>query len=182
MIKNEPIQSQIATFAGGCFWCTQHEFDSVPGIISTTVGYTGGSTKNPSYKEVCSGTTGHVESIQIAFDPAKITYRQLLDVYWRSIDPTTQKGQFCDIGEQYRPIIFYHNEWQHQEALESKRALIDSGVVDQVLVNILPASSFFPAEEYHQKYYQKSSTRYELYYFGSGRDRRLKEIWREQTL
>lgn len=177
MPQKETTPSELATFAGGCFWCTQHEFDRVPGIISTSVGYTGGSTKNPSYKEVCSGSTGHVEAIQIAFDPKKITYRQLLEVYWRSIDPTTQKGQFCDIGSQYRPIIFYHNEQQHEEATDSKRTLIESKIVNEVLVEILPASSFFPAEDYHQKYYQKSLTRYELYHAGSGRNRRLKELW-----
>ncbi len=177
MSEKDVIQSEVATFAGGCFWCTQHEFDRVRGIISTIAGYTGGAMKHPSYKEVCSGATGHVEALQIEFDPSKITFRQLLDIYWRSIDPTTQKGQFCDIGSQYRPIIFYHNERQHQEALASKRALIESNVVAHVLVDILPASPFFPAEDYHQKYYQKSPTRYELYHAGSGRDRRLKEIW-----
>lgn len=167
----------IATFAGGCFWCTQHDFDAMPGVLSTTVGYTGGTIENPSYKQVCTGRTGHVEAIRIEYDPQTVTFQQLLDVYWHSIDPTRNDGQFCDIGSQYRPIIFYHNEIQHQQAIASKQKLKESKTLEHVVVDILPASPFYPAEEYHQKYYDKASLRYKLYHAGSGRTKRLTELW-----
>lgn len=167
----------IATFAGGCFWCTQHEFDHVPGVVTTTAGYCGGRTEKPTYATVCTGTTGFAEAVQVVFDPSIISYEQLLSIYWHTIDPTTSSGQFCDRGSQYRPIIFYHDEHQHQAAIASKQALIKKGVVRENVVDILPASPFFPAERYHQKYYQQSPLRYAQYYAGSGRERRLKEIW-----
>ena len=176
-VKKETVHVETATFAGGCFWCIQDTFDSFPGVLSTTVGYTGGTEANPTYKDVCSGRTGHVEAIQVVYDTQKITYQQLLDAYWRSIDPTRGDGQFCDKGTQYRPIIFYHNENQRQEALASKIKLLETKAVPRVMVDILPAQTFYPAEEYHQKYYDKSYTRYESYYSGSGRSRRLKELW-----
>ena len=175
--KKEALPVEIATFAGGCFWCTQDVFDSFPGVLSTTVGYTGGTMVNPSYKDVCSGKTGHVEAIQVVYDPQKINYQRLLEAYWHSIDPTRSDGQFCDRGTQYRPIIFYHNENQRQEALASKMKFLETKAVTRVMVDILPATTFYPAEEYHQKYYDKSYTRYESYYSGSGRSGRLKEIW-----
>jgi peptide-methionine (S)-S-oxide reductase len=171
------MMQEQATFAGGCFWCTQHDFDLVPGLISTTVGYTGGTTQNPTYGQVCTGKTGHVEAIRIVFNPHKISYRQLLDIYWHTIDPTRGDGQFCDIGSQYRPMIFYHNEEQHQEALASKNWLLESRTVPKVAVDILPAMPFFPAEEYHQKYYQQSPVRYKMFHYGSGRAKRLRELW-----
>lgn len=180
MTEGKSTTSQTATFAGGCFWCSQHAFDTTSGVISTTVGYTGGSTKNPTYQEVCSGATGHVEAVQVVFDPKKISYRQLLDVYWHSIDPTQNDGQFCDIGTQYRPIIFYHDEQQGQEAERSKQELIHSKAISNIRVAILPASPFYSAESYHQKYYDKSPIRYEIYRRGSGRPRRLQELWGEK--
>jgi peptide-methionine (S)-S-oxide reductase len=178
--KKESIRVETATFAGGCFWCLQDAFDSFPGVLSTTVGYTGGSTANPTYKDVCGGKTGHVEAIEVVYDPQKITFQQLLEVYWHSIDPSRGDGQFCDIGPQYRPIIFYHNETQRQEAIESKVKLLEAGALPRVMVDIAPAPPFYFAEDYHQKYYDKSYSRYELYYSRSGRSKRLKEIWGEK--
>jgi methionine-S-sulfoxide reductase len=170
---------KTATFAGGCFWCVQHAFDMVPGVLSTTVGYTGGPPEQPTYQEVCSGTTGHVEAVQVTYDPKKVSYHQLLDVYWHSIDPTRNDGQFCDIGSQYQPIIFYGDEQQRHEAESSKNALKTSKTIAEVMVAILPASTFYAAEEYHQKYYDTSAARYQRYHFGSGRIQRPKELWED---
>lgn len=167
------FSDETATFASGCFWCTQSDFDHVNGVISTTAGYTGGSKVNPTYEEVSAGGTGHVEAVQVVFDPQKVSYKQLLDVYWHSVDPTRNDGQFCDNGTQYRPIIFYHTEQQRRLAQESKQKI----KVEPVLVEILPASTFYPAEEYHQKYYQKNPLRYKFYRFNCGRDKRLKQLW-----
>ena len=170
----------IAIFAGGCFWCMQHPFDKLKGVISTTVGYTGGGTENPTYEDVCSGETGHTEAVEIQFDPAQITYSELLDVFWKNIDPTTPNRQFADIGSQYRTVIFYHNEEQKQVAELSKDEMGKSGVHDRPIVTeIIPASVFCTAEEYHQKYYKKSADRYERYSSGSGRERYLKRTWGE---
>ncbi len=177
MNPKEPKRREVATFAGGCFWCIQHEFDLLPGVLATTVGYTGGLADNPTYADVCSGTTGHVEALQIVFDPSRISYQRLLEIYWRTIDPTTREGQFCDLGSQYRPIIFYHSEQQRQEAVNSKRALLEDKAVSQILVDVVPACPFFPAETYHQQYYKKSQKEYERYHAHSGRKQRLKEIW-----
>jgi len=170
-------QTEHAAFAGGCFWCVQHAFDDIDGVLSTQVGYTGGTVKSPTYEQVCSGTTGHFEAIQITFDPSKISYKKLLDIYWHNIDPTKTDGQFCDIGSQYRPAIFYHDESQKKIAEESKKELLKT---KNIVVEILPAQPFYPAEDYHQKYYQKSPFRYELYDLGSGRKNRLKELWGNQ--
>lgn len=153
---------ELATFAGGCFWCTQHDFDELKGVVSTTAGYTGGTKVNPSYEEVCSGKTGHVEALQLSYDPEKISYEKLLDVYWHSIDPTRTDGQFCDIGSQYRPVIFYHNEKQKQLAEKTKKERSSQ-------VDIRPASTFYPAEEYHQKFYKKKPAHYQAYHRASGR-------------
>lgn len=169
---------ESAVFAGGCFWCMQHPFDKLNGVVSTTVGYTGGHIENPTYKDVCSGETGHTEAIEIQFNPAKITYSELLDVFWKNIDPTTPNRQFADIGSQYRTVIFYHNEEQKQIAESSKDEMGRSGTHDKPIVTeIIPASVFCAAEEYHQKYYKKSPDRYERYNSGSGRERYLKKIW-----
>jgi len=169
---------QQATFAGGCFWCMQHPFDALDGVVSTTVGYTGGHLPNPSYEEVSAGGTGHAEAIRIEFDPSRITYEMLLDMFWRQIDPTDAGGQFVDRGSQYRSAIFYHDEIQKQKATASKAALERSGRYDKPLVTeIVPASTFYPAEEYHQKYYEKNPVRYKIYRYGSGRDRYLQKIW-----
>ncbi len=167
-----------ATFAGGCFWCMQPPFDKLPGVISTTVGYAGGKKNNPTYEEVCSGATGHTESIEVTFDPSQVSYNGILDVFWHNIDPTTLNKQFADTGTQYRTAIFYHNEEQKKLAEASKEKLDKSGVFGQPIVTeITPVSRFYPAEEYHQKYYEKNPVRYKFYRFGSGRDAYLKKVW-----
>jgi peptide-methionine (S)-S-oxide reductase len=167
-----------ATFAGGCFWCMEHPFDALPGVLSVTAGYTGGQKKNPTYQEVSAGGTGHAESVQIVYDPSKVTYGKLLDVYWHNIDPTTKDRQFCDGGHQYRSAIFYQTEEQHKEALQSKAELEKTKPFKEpVVTEIVPAGEFYPAEEYHQHYYKKNPIRYHYYRNGCGRDQRLKELW-----
>jgi peptide methionine sulfoxide reductase msrA/msrB len=174
-------RTEKATFAGGCFWCLQPVFVNMPGVISAAVGYTGGTVKNPSYEEVSSGATGHVEAIQIVFDPDKITYQKLLDAFWHEINPTDAAGQFVDRGSQYQPMIFYHSEEQKQIAEKSKIDLQKSGVFkDSIVVKIVKASEFYPAEEYHQLYYKKSPIRYNLYKMNSGREQYLKKTWNGQ--
>ena len=170
---------ETATFAGGCFWCMQPEYDGLEGVISTTVGYTGGHTKNPTYEEVSAGGTGHAESIQIVYDPSKITYAKLLEIFWHNIDPTVKDAQFCDHGHQYRSAIFYHNEEQKKLAEQSKEELTKSKRFKSVETEIVPASTFYPAEEYHQEYYKKNPIRYKFYRYTCGRDQRLKELWGE---
>lgn len=171
------VGDETAIFAGGCFWCVQHDFDQVPGVISTTAGYTGGDVVNPTYKQVSDGGTGHVEAVQVVFDPNQVTYNQLLDNYWKNVDPTRNDGQFCDKGPEYRPVIFYMNERQKEEAEASKQALMRSNKVKPILVEILPAKTFYPAEDYHQEYYQKNPLRYKFYRANCGRDKRLKQLW-----
>lgn len=167
-----------ATFAGGCFWCMESPFDKMRGVVSTTVGYTGGRTENPTYEEVSSGATGHAEAIEILFDPAQVSYAELLDVFWRLIDPTVRNRQFADLGSQYRTAIFYHTEEQKRVAEESRARLAKSGKFTAPLVTeIVPASTFYPAEEYHQDYYRKNPLRYKLYFSGSGREAFLKRLW-----
>jgi peptide-methionine (S)-S-oxide reductase len=167
----------VATFAGGCFWCMEPPFDKLNGVLSTTSGYTGGQVKNPTYEEVSYGGTGHAEAVQVLYDPGKITYPQLLDVFWHNIDPTVKDRQFCDGGHQYRTAIFYHTEEQKRLAEASKKALIDTGRFKLVVTEIAPASAFYPAEEYHQDYYKKNPLRYKLYRYNCGRDQRLEELW-----
>lgn len=170
--------TQTATFAGGCFWCLEPPFDKLEGVVSTTSGYIGGHAENPTYEEVSSGTTGHAEAVEVVYDPAKVTYARLLDVFWRNIDPLTPNRQFCDRGSQYRAAIFYHDADQKLLASGSKTHLEESGVFEAPIVTeIVPATAFYPAEEYHQDYYQKNPLRYRVYRFGCGRDRRLKEVW-----
>lgn len=177
--KNQAGNGQYgkATFAGGCFWCMEPPFDKLTGVISTTVGYTGGHKENPTYEEVSSGTTGHAEAIQIVFDPEKTSYDALLDVFWRNIDPTVKDQQFCDHGNQYRTAIFYHDEEQKRLAEQSKKALIESGWIKEIFTEITEASTFYVAEDYHRDYYQKNPIRYKFYRYGCGRDKRLKELW-----
>lgn len=170
-------QTETAIFAGGCFWCIEADFDKVPGVIQTISGYTGGEQKNPTYEEVSSGQTNHYESVKIVFDPHKISYQQLLDVFWHSIDPTDAKGQFCDKGKQYRAVIFYLNDSQKKLAIESKEALIQSQKFNSIVTNILPATTFYPAENYHQNYYKKNPIRYKFYRYTCGRDQKLKKLW-----
>jgi len=167
-----------ATFAGGCFWCMEPPFDALDGVISTTSGYAGGRTKNPTYEEVSSGGTGHAESLQVVYDPQKVTYQNLLDVYWHNVDPLTPNAQFCDHGPQYRTVIFYADEEQKRLAEASKKALETSTRFKQPIVTeIVPLTEFYAAEEYHQDYYEKNPVRYKYYRYSCGRDARLKELW-----
>ena len=171
---------KIATFAGGCFWCMEPPYDKLDGVISTVSGYTGGRTVDPTYEEVSSGTTGHAESLQVTYDPSRIGYQKLLDVFWRNVDPLARDRQFCDIGEQYRSAIFYHDDEQKRLAEASKRALEQSGRFKQpIATQIVAALPFYPAEEYHQDYYKKNPIRYKFYRYNCGRDQRLKELWGE---
>ena len=168
-----------ATFAGGCFWSVERFFDKVEGVLSTVSGYTGGTKKNPTYDEVVTGRTGHAESVQVTYDPKKVTYEKLLDAFWHNIDPLTPDGQFCDFGNQYRTVIFYGDETQKQLAEKSKKALL-SRFKQSIVTQIVSASEFYPAEEYHQDFHQKNPARYEAYRIGCGRDRRLAELWGSQ--
>ena len=172
----------IGTFAGGCFWCVETAFEGLPGVLSVTSGFTGGRKQNPTYDEVSRGGTGHAEAVEIVFDPARITYERLLEVFWHNIDPLTAKAQFCDHGDQYRSAIFYHGEAQKKAAEASKQAIEGSGRFKQKIVTeIVPASTFYPAEEYHQDFYKKEPQRYASYRLGCGRDRRLKELWGDEA-
>jgi peptide-methionine (S)-S-oxide reductase len=172
------VKLEKATFAGGCFWCMEAPFDKLPGVVSVTAGYTGGQVKNPTYEEVSAGGTGHAEAVQVVYDPAKIGYDRLLDIFWRNIDPTVKDRQFCDAGNQYRSAIFYHSEEQHARALRSRSVLEKSKpFAAPVVTEIVPAGEFYPAEEYHQHYYKKNPIRYNYYRTSCGRDRRLKELW-----
>ena len=170
-----------AIFAGGCFWCMEADFDKVPGVLSTTSGYTGGSLANPSYEQVSAGGTGHIEAVLVRFDPSRTSYEKLLAAYWPNIDPLTATGQFCDIGSQYRSAVFYADAEQRRLAEASKVALQASGRFDRpVVTEILPAGIFYPAEEYHQDYYRKNPLRYRFYRSTCGRDARLGELWGER--
>ena len=165
-----------ATFAGGCFWCMEPPFDKLDGVISTISGYAGGKKKNPTYEEVSAGNTGHAEVVQITYDPKKITYEKLLEVFWRNVDPLTPNRQFCDIGSQYRTAIFYHDETQKRLAEESKKAL-GKRFKEPIVTEIVAASEFYPAEDYHQDYYTKNPLRYKYYRYNCGRDQRLEALW-----
>lgn len=167
-----------ATFAGGCFWCMEPPFNRLEGVVSATSGYMGGDESQPTYEQVSSGNTGHLETVQIVYDPEKISYEQLLEVFWKNIDPTQANGQFADIGNQYRSAIFYHDENQKDLALASREKLDKSGKFEKSIVTeVIQAKEFYPAEEYHQEYYLKNPVRYKYYRFGSGRDRFLEKIW-----
>jgi peptide-methionine (S)-S-oxide reductase len=169
---------KIALFSGGCFWCMEAPFDALEGVVSTTSGYAGGRTENPSYEEVSSGTTGHAESVQVVFDPARVSYEKLLDVFWHNIDPADAEGQFCDQGEQYRSAIRYDGEEQKRLAEASRDALQKSGrFKTTIATQIVPATPFYAAEEYHQDYYRKNPVRYKFYRYNCGRDHRLEAIW-----
>jgi peptide-methionine (S)-S-oxide reductase len=165
-----------ATFAGGCFWCMQPPFDKLEGVVSTTAGYTGGSKKSPTYEEVSSGGTGHAESVEVLFDPKKVSYAKLLEVYWTNVDPLDPAGQFCDKGEQYRTAIFVHDAEQRRLAEQSKRD-VERKLARPAATEIVDATQFWPAEAYHQEYYKKNPVRYKFYRSGCGRDRRLQELW-----
>jgi peptide-methionine (S)-S-oxide reductase len=166
----------VATFAGGCFWTMERAFDKVPGVIKAISGYSGGHVRNPSYDEVSTGTTGHVETVEVHYDPAKISYAQLLDIYWHDIDPTQVGGQACDIGDEYRSVIFTHDAEQMKQAQAYKDSL-KSRFAKPVAVQIVAAHAFYPAEEYHQQFTIKNPQYYEQYRVGCGRDRRLQAVW-----
>ncbi|MFE5320023.1 peptide-methionine (S)-S-oxide reductase MsrA [Paenibacillus sp. NPDC056579] len=177
-MESNTNREQLATFAGGCFWCMVTPFDQLPGIKRVVSGYTGGHKSNPTYEEVCSETTGHAEAVQITFDPELFPYEKLLDTFWQQIDPTDAGGQFHDRGESYRTAIFYHNEEQRLKAEASKQALEQSGRFDKpIATQIVPAGEFFEAEEYHQDYYSKNPLRYKMYRKGSGRDAFIEQHW-----
>jgi len=165
-----------ATFAGGCFWCMEPPFDALDGVVSTTSGYTGGHTANPTYEQVSAGKTGHAEAVEIVYDPRKVTYARLLEVFWRNIDPLTANAQFCDTGSQYRSAIFVHDATQRKLAEASKDAAAQR-LQKPIVTEITAASQFWPAEEYHQDYYKKNPIRYKFYRSSCGRDRRLEAIW-----
>jgi len=166
-----------AIFAGGCFWCVEADFDKVPGVLTTTSGYLNGKTKNPTYKEVSGGGSGHVEAVEIVYDPAKVTYAKLLDVFWRSIDPLAKDKQFCDTGDMYRTGIYFLNDEQKKLADDSKQKVVAKFAPRTVYTEIVKADTFYPAEDYHQDYYKKNEARYNFYRWNCGRDQRLEQIW-----
>jgi len=169
-------KTAVATFAGGCFWCVESDFDKVDGVISTTSGYTGGKVPNPSYQQVSAGGTGHVEAVEVVYDPAKVTYEKLLDHFWHNHDPFAKNAQFCDHGDQYRAVIFYHDEDQHRLA-EASREAMQARFKQPIQTQIAKAGTFYKAEDYHQDYYLKNPIRYKFYRYNCGRDQRLEEIW-----
>ena len=167
-----------ATFAGGCFWCMEPPFDKLDGVISTTSGYAGGERRHPTYQEVASGQTAHAEAVEVVYDPTKISYTQLLDVFWKNVDPLVRNRQFCDRGAQYRTAIFFHDAEQARQARDTKRRIDESGRFDApVVTQIVEAGVFWAAEDSHQDYYTKNPIRYRVYRYGCGRDRRLKDLW-----
>jgi methionine-S-sulfoxide reductase len=177
---NLPENTQTATFAGGCFWCTESDFESLPGVLAVVSGYTGGLQAHPTYHQVCSGKTGHTEAVQVYYNPDQVDYPTLLDRFWRMIDPTDAGGQFVDRGSQYRTAIFYHDDEQKRLAEQSLALLNQSNrFAKPVATSIVPLADFYPAEEYHQDYYKKSPERYHAYRTHSGRDRALAHIWRD---
>lgn len=176
MDKNQ--KTEVATFAGGCFWCTESDFEKVDGVLNVVSGYSGGHVMNPTYHQVSAGNTGHIESVRIYFDPTNVSYEELLEILWRNIDPTDNGGQFVDRGNQYRSAIFYHNESQKKLAEASKKKLADSGKFSKPIVTeIIPFEKFYEAEDYHQDYYKKNPLRYKYYRFNSGRDQFLDKVW-----
>ena len=173
-------QKARATFAGGCFWCMEPPFDKLDGVFSTTSGYIGGQKKNPTYEEVSAGGTGHAEAVEIVYDPKKVSYEKLLEVFWHNVDPLVKDRQFCDRGNQYRTAIFYHDETQRRLAEASKKAK-EKELGKPIVTEIVPASQYYPAEEYHQDYYRKNPIRYKFYRANCGRDARLEQLWGEKA-
>jgi peptide-methionine (S)-S-oxide reductase len=171
-----PAAAATATFAAGCFWCVEADFDKLPGVISTTSGYTGGRLKDPTYEQVSRGGTGHTEAVEIAYDASKVSYQQLLDHFWKNVDPLTAHRQFCDVGDQYRPAIFVHDAAQ-REAAEASKARVQGRFKEPVVVQVVAAAEFYRAEGYHQDYYKKNPVQYRYYRWSCGRDARLKELW-----
>lgn len=175
LAQNAPDRA-VATFAGGCFWCTEADFDKVDGVISTTSGYIGGRVANPSYEQVSAGGTGHAEAVKIVYDPRKVSYEKLLDVYWHSIDPLVKNRQFCDIGEQYRTAIFVHGGEQRKLA-EASKDKVAAQLKQPIQTQIVDAGPFYKAEDYHQDFHLKNATKYKFYRWNCGRDQRLQQIW-----
>ncbi len=177
-----PENAARATFAGGCFWCMEGPFDELEGVFETTSGYTGGRVENPSYEQVSRGGTGHTEAVQVTYDPARVSYEKLLEVFWRNIDPTDAMGQFCDKGSQYRSGIYWHDAEQRRLAEGSRAELVEQVRFDApIATEIVEAGAFYPAEDYHQDYYQKNPIRYRFYRTGCERDRRLREVWGDEA-
>lgn len=177
-VSHAQQKTETALLAGGCFWCIESDFEKLDGIIDVVSGYAGGDKETATYKQVSSGKTGHIEAALITYNPEKINYSQVLDYFWRHIDPTTDKGQFCDIGPQYRPAIFYRNDVQKKLAIESTQTIEKiKPFKDELKVELIKASQFYPAEDYHQDYYKKNPYRYKYYRFACGRDARVKELW-----
>lgn len=174
--QNAPPSTEKAVFAGGCFWCTEADFDKVPGVISTTSGYIGGKTVNPTYAQVSAGGTGHAEAVEVVYDPVKVSYQQLLDYYWRTVDPLARDAQFCDRGSQYRTAIFTHGEQQMRLALASKQ-MVETELKRKVFTEIAPAGPFYKAEDYHQDFHTKNPVKYKFYRWNCGRDQRLEQLW-----
>lgn len=176
--QGQQQQTGRAVFAGGCFWCMEHPFDVIEGVLSTTPGYIGGHVPNPTYKQVSSGSTGHTEAVLVEYDPERVGYEELLEVFWQNVDPLDAEGQFCDRGSQYRPGIFYGSDEQREAAQRSRSELDASGRLSgKVVVEITEAGPFYPAEEYHHDYYKRNPIRYKFYRYGCGRDKRLNELW-----
>jgi peptide-methionine (S)-S-oxide reductase len=174
--------TETAIFAGGCFWCVESDFDNVPGVVDTLSGYTGGTTENPTYKIVSAGGSGHLEAVKITYDPDKVSYQELLDVFWRSVDPTDDGGQFCDRGDSYKTAIYVNSPEQRQSAENSKSQIDASGIPkDPVVTPVIDATTFYPSEEYHQNYYTKNPVRYKFYRYSCGRDKRVRDLWGDQA-
>lgn len=178
VLLSQPLfaKTSEAIFAGGCFWCVEADFDKVPGVIETISGYDGGTEPNPTYQQVSSGQTNYVETVKVIYDSDKVSYQQLLDYYWRHVDPTVENMQFCDVGKQYRSAIFYLDNEQKKVALASLDAIKKR--FPKIYTDIIPSTTFYPAEDYHQNYYQKNPLRYQYYRYSCGRDARLKELWK----
>ncbi len=166
-----------AIFAGGCFWCMESDFEKLPGVVSVESGYTGGTTANPRYHDVSAGGTGHAEAVRVVYNPSKVSYPTLVDYFWHHIDPTVKDRQFCDVGNQYRSAIFYNDAAQKAIIDASEQAILKAGVVKQIWTQVVPASTFYPAEEYHQDYYKKNPLRYKYYRYNCGRDQRVEQVW-----
>ncbi|MFI2813116.1 MULTISPECIES: peptide-methionine (S)-S-oxide reductase MsrA [Microbulbifer] len=176
LAQDDTKSIRTAVFAGGCFWCMEPPYDKLEGVLETTSGYSGGEVENPTYDQVSSGGTGHAEVVQVKYDASKVSYPQLLQVFWRNVDPFDAGGQFCDRGSQYRSAIFYANEREKRQAEESKKVL-EEKLGKKIVTEIVPAATFYPAEQYHQNYYQRNPVRYKFYRYRCGRDQRLEEVW-----
>jgi peptide-methionine (S)-S-oxide reductase len=175
-VSAQNAERATAIFAGGCFWCTESDFDKVPGVLVTTSGYIGGTVANPSYRDVSAGGTGHAEAVKIEYDPRKVTYQQLVDHYWRTVDPTVKNRQFCDVGTQYRTAIFVANDAERKIAEESRKKA-EAQLKQPIVTEIVQAGPFYPAEDYHQDFYVKNPTKYKFYRWNCGRDQRLEQLW-----